>query len=64
MPCNAEPHEYRGFRNGGNEGVYIVAAPTHYPPAVDRFFRPPVISKFETGEDPLNCYCQPGLIDL
>jgi hypothetical protein len=37
---------------------------TQTPQAVDRFFRQPVISKFETGEDPLNCYCQPGLIDL
>ena len=31
MSCRSEPHGYWRFRNVGNEGVYIVTSPTHYP---------------------------------
>ena len=31
MLQRSEQHEYRRFRNAGNESVYIVAALTHYP---------------------------------
>jgi hypothetical protein len=32
MSCRAEVHEYWGVRNWENEGVYIVASHTDYPP--------------------------------
>jgi hypothetical protein len=31
MSQRLEPHEYRGFNNEENGGVYIVTSPTHYP---------------------------------
>jgi len=31
MSCRSEAYEYWRFRNVGNEGVYIVTSPTHYP---------------------------------
>jgi hypothetical protein len=52
MSPSSEPHEYRGFHNGQNGGVYIVAARTHYP--VKRREGVPGGSSSETH---LGCVC-------